>query len=212
MDQQMSASADAFDSEKMMLSGYPQVYTNVGSTKLVINSLPFSKSKVSVPLTLNVPLSKSYVFQTEEIQVEDGLVLLEDKQEQVFQDLSINPCYGFYSTSGVISDRFVIHMNLPNGVHSTTSASSTLLTSHSQTTVPFEMFETNDQEIHVSLQEAIVGVCPLQIFDASGRLLKSMNLIDMETSIQLTEGPGVYFVQLEMNQQIFSKKLVITQK
>jgi hypothetical protein len=74
------------------------------------------------------------------------------------------------------------------------------------------MFETNDQEIHVSLQEAIVGVCPLQIFDASGRLLKSMNLIDMETSIQLTEGPGVYFVQLEMNQQIFSKKLVITQK
>lgn len=212
MDQQMSASADAFDSEKMMLSGYPQVYTNVGSTKLVINSLPFSKSKVSVPLTLNVPLSKSYVFQTEEIQVEDGLVLLEDKQEQVFQDLSINPCYGFYSTSGVISDRFVIHMNLPNGVHSTTSASSTLLTSHSQTTVPFEMFETNDQEIHVSLQEAIVGACPLQIFDASGRLLKSMNLIDMETSIQLTEGPGVYFVQLEMNQQIFSKKLVITQK
>jgi hypothetical protein len=40
----------------------------------------------------------------------------------------------------------------------------------------------------------------------------SKNLIDMETRIQLTEGPGVYFVQLEMNQQIFRKKLVITQK
>ena len=39
-----------------------------------------------------------------------------------------------------------------------------------------------------------------------------MNLIDMETRIQLTEGPGVYFVQFEMNQQIFRKKLVITQK
>jgi len=212
MDQQMSASIDEFDSEKMMISGYPQVYTNVGSTKLVINSLPYSKSKVTVPITLNLPSSKSYVFQTEEIQVEDGLVLLEDKQEQVFQDLSINPCYGFYSNSGVISDRFVIHMNLPNGIHSSTSLLSPLLTSNSQDTDPFEIFETNNQEIQVSLVDTLIGTCPLQIFDANGRLVKSMNLTDLETKIQLTEGSGIYFVQLEMNQQIFRKKIVLTQK
>jgi hypothetical protein len=212
MDQQMSATVDAFDSEKMMISAYPQVYTNVGSTKLVINSLPYSKSKVIVPITLNLPTSKSYVFQTEEIHIEDGLVLLEDKQEQVFQDLSINPCYGFYSTSGVISDRFVIHMNLPNGIHSATSFPNTLLTNYSQDTAPFEVYETNDQEIQVSLADTLNGACPLQIFDATGRLVKSMNLIDMETKIRLNEGSGVYFVQLEMNQQIFRKKLVITQK
>jgi hypothetical protein len=212
MEQQMSASIDEFDSEKMMISGYPQVYTNVGSTKLVINSLPYSKSKVTVPITLNLPSSKSYVFQTEEIQVEDGLVLLEDKQEQVFQDLSINPCYGFYSNSGVISDRFVIHMNLPNGIHSSTSLLSPLLTSNSQDTDPFEIFETNNQEIQVSLVDTLIGTCLLQIFDANGRLVKSMNLTDLETKIQLTEGSGIYFVQLEMNQQIFRKKIVLTQK
>jgi hypothetical protein len=212
MDQQMSASADAFDSEKMMLSGYPQVYTNVGSTKLVINTLPYSKSKVTVPITLNLPSSKSYVFQAEEIQVEEGLVLLEDKQEQVFQDLSINPYYGFYSNSGVISDRFVIHMNLPNGVHSATSLPSTLLTNHSQNTNPFEIYETNDQEIQVSLIDTLIGNCSLQIFDANGRLVKSMNLTEAETTIQLKEGLGVYFVQLEMNHQIFRKKIVLTQK
>lgn len=212
MDQQMSASVDEFDSEKMLISGHPQVYTNVGSTKLVINSLPYSKSKVSVPITLNLPSSKLYIFQTEEIQVEDGLVLLEDKQEQVFQDLSINPCYGFYSNSGVISDRFVIHMNLPNGIHSSTSLSSTLLTNNSHDTDVFEIYETNDQEIQVSFMDTLIGTCPLQIFDASGRLIKSMSLIDKETKIQLTEGSGVYFIQLEMNQKIFRKKIVLSQK
>lgn len=212
MGQQMSASVDEFDTEKMMISGYPQLYTNVESMKLVINSLPYSKSKVIVPITLNLPISKSYVFQTEEIQVEDGLVLLEDKQEQVFQDLSINPCYGFYSNSGVISNRFFIHMNLPNGIYSSTSLLSTLLVDNSQQIVPFEIYETNDQEIQISLLDTLIGICQLHVFDASGRLVKSKSLIDMETKIQLAEGSGFYFVQLEMNHQIFRKKIIIAQK
>lgn len=212
MDHQMSASVDGFDSEKMLITGYPQLYTNVGSAKLVINSLPYSKSKVIVPITLNLPSSKSYVFQTEEIQLEDGLVLLEDKQEQVFQDLSINPCYGFYSNSGVISERFVIHLNLPNGVQSSTSLLNTLLTNHSPDADLIEIFESNEQEIQVSLSATLNGVCSLRIFDASGRLIKSMNLNDLETTIQLSEGLGVYFVQLEMDHQIYRKKIIIAQK
>jgi hypothetical protein len=212
MDQQMSATVDEYDSEKMLVSGYPLVYSTVGSTKLVINSLPYSKSKVTVPITLNLPISKSYIFQTEEIHVEDGLVLLEDKQEQVLQDLSINPCYGFYSNSGVISDRFVIHMNLPNGFHTSTSIPSAFLEHNLLDTDPFEIYETNDQEILVSLVDTLKGTGSLQIFDASGRLIKSMSLIDAETKIPLTEGSGVYFVLLEMNQQVFRKKIVITQK
>lgn len=212
MDQQMSASVDGFDSEKMLITGSPQVFTTVGSTKLVINSLPYSKSKVSVPITLNLPVSKSYLFQTEEIHIADGLVLLEDKQEQIFQDLSINPCYGFYSNSGVISDRFVLHMNLPNGVQSTSSMFSTLLTNSSPDTDLFEIFESSDQEIQINFSDTLKGACSLRIFDASGRLIRSMNLTDMETTIPLTQGSGIYFVQLEMNQQIFRKKIVITQK
>jgi hypothetical protein len=212
MDQHLSATVDEFDSEKMIVSGYPQLFTNVGSTKLVINSLPYSKSKVSVPITLDLPTSKSYIFQTEEIHVEDGLVLLEDRQEQIYQDLSINPCYGFYSNSGVISDRFVLHLNLPNGVHSSMSLSSTFLTNNDQNPSPFDIYETDDQEIQISLQDTMIGSCSMQIFDASGRLVKSISIIDAKTKINLTQGAGVYFIQLERNQQIFRKKIILTQK
>lgn len=211
MGQQMSASVDFFDSEKMMLADYPQLYTAIGSTKLVIDALPFTKSKVTVPITLVLPSTKSYVFQTEELDIADGLVLLEDKQEQVFQDLSVNPCYGFYANSGVISDRFVIHLNLPNGVNVSNSFNQAVWTNASMSSEPFSLYETINQDVKVVLLDSLNFPSHMQIFDANGKLIRELNLTELETTVNIPEGPGIYFVSVQMNQQYYRKKIIITQ-
>lgn len=50
-----------------------------------------------------------------ELNVANGLVLLEDKQLGVFQDLSMEPSYTFFGANGVLATRFVLHFNLPQG-------------------------------------------------------------------------------------------------
>ena len=94
------------DSEKMSVPDYPQLYTSVGSKNLVIDALPFTKFRTIVPITMNLPVSKFYQLQLDELNLKNASLTLEDKQENVFQDLSILPCYSFYSINGKRPLRF----------------------------------------------------------------------------------------------------------
>ena len=47
----MSSNFDAYDSEKMFVSGKVQLYTKVGAKKLVMNCLKNNKKKISNFLT-----------------------------------------------------------------------------------------------------------------------------------------------------------------
>ncbi|NDE05731.1 MAG: hypothetical protein EB003_14020, partial [Flavobacteriia bacterium] len=117
MNQDMSNAVDQYDSEKMFVSGAPQIYTMAAGKKLVMNGLKNNKKKISVPLYLELPESKVYNLQLAEYILEDGLILLEDKQEGIIQDFTIHDVYPFYANSGVLSNRFVLHFFAPdNGI------------------------------------------------------------------------------------------------
>ena len=66
----------------------------------MINALPLSKLRTTIPVTLYLPSTKTYQFQLDELHLENATLTLEDKQENVFQDLSINSCYAFYALGG----------------------------------------------------------------------------------------------------------------
>jgi hypothetical protein len=205
-----SMSLDAFDSEKMSATGYAQFYSTVNATKLVINGMKNVKAKTSVPLTLVMPTSKSYTFQAEEFNIEDGLILLEDKQEGVIQDLTVNPTYPFFGNAGTNATRFVIHFQLATapvlvgGPQELESLGSDELMSDN-----IQIVSNNQGTVIVRLDEGFKPEGSIRIFDASGRMVEQSDFNDQETTIHLNEQAGMYFVEVNAGKLMVKKKIVI---
>jgi hypothetical protein len=205
-----SMSLDNFDSEKMSASGYAQFYSTVNATKLVINGMKNVKAKTSVPLTLVMPTSKSYTFQAEEFNIEDGLILLEDKQEGVIQDLTINPTYSFFGNAGTNATRFVVHFQLASApvlVGGPQELES--LSSEELTTENIQIVSNNQGTVIVRLDEGFKPEGSIRIFDASGRLVEQTDFNDQETTIHLNEQAGMYFVEVSAGKLMVKRKIVI---
>jgi hypothetical protein len=201
---------DAFDSEKMSASGFAQFYSTVNAKKLVINGMKNVKAKTSVPLTLEMPTSKSYTFQAEEFNIEDGLILLEDKQEGVIQDLTINPTYSFFGNAGTNTTRFVVHFQLAGApVLMGGPMELESLGSDELSTDNIQIVSNNQGTVIIRLDEGFKPEGSIRIFDASGRLVEQTDFKDQETTIQLNEQAGMYFVEVSAGKLMVKKKIVI---
>ena len=201
---------DEYDSEKMFLGGVVQFYSTVNAKKLVLNGMKNQKAKTSVPLTLEMPSSKSYTFQAEEFNIEDGLILLEDKQEGVIQDLTINPTYTFFGNAGTNTTRFVVHFQLagaPVLVGGPMELES--LGSEELTTDNIQIISNNQGTVIIHLDEGFKPEGSIRIFDASGRLVEQTDFNDQETTIHLNEQAGMYFVEVSAGKLMVKKKIVI---
>jgi hypothetical protein len=208
-----STSLDEHDSEKMIATGSAQFYSTVNAKKLVINGMKNVKAKTSVPLTLDLPLSKSYTFQAEEMNIEDGLILLEDKQEGVIQDLTINPVYSFFGNAGINSTRFVIHFHLPFPAFGTFDFEANELSANN-TDLSFEtsditIFSNGKGQISVSLPSTEMKDAHLEVIDASGRTKLKKKLIEKETVTNLDICSGIYYIRVSSSQNIKLQKIFI---
>jgi hypothetical protein len=205
-----TAGLDDHDSEKMSASGYAQFYSTVNAKKLVINGMKNVKAKTSVPLTLVMPTSKSYTFQAEEFNIEDGLILLEDKQENVIQDLTINPTYAFFGNAGTNATRFVVHFQLASApilVGGPQELES--LGSEDLTTDNIQIISNNQGTVTIRLDEGFKPEGNIRVFDASGRLLEEIDFKEQETTIHLNGQAGMYFVEVSAGKLMVKKKIVI---
>ena len=213
MDQNMSTAIDAYDSEKMFVSGKVQIYTKVGNNKLVMNGLRNNKKKITVPLYLEVPTSKIYELHLSEFNMEEGLILLEDKQEGVIQDFTINEAYIFYSNSGSITNRFVLHFYMPDASVTAqgpsnfwagesvtyTESGSVLINSNARGYIQI----TIDSE----LQDEINGT--YTIVDANGGLVTTGKLDGPQTDFELTIPSGIYYLTVNCGSVQEIKKVFI---
>lgn len=209
MDNHLNSLVDEFDSEKMTIVGYPQLYTAIGGTKLVIDALPFSKLKTSVPLTVNLPSSKTYQIQLDEVRIENATLVLEDKQENIFQDLLINPTYVFNSVNGMNTDRFVLHIQ--SLFTTTESMGSAFLTENeSGQFEPLILSSGLNGGIRILFNQPLETACHVRIYDMSGKLVVDTMLVESDSIINLNESNGIYFVELETKQNVFRKKIIMT--
>jgi hypothetical protein len=213
MNQDMSNGVDQYDSEKMFVSGAPQLYTMAGGKKLVMNGLKNNKKKISVPLYLELPESKVYNLQLAEYFLEDGLILLEDKQEGTIQDFSINAIYPFYANSGLLQNRFVLHFIAPdNGIGaqgpnnnwvaeetSYVEGGNILISSDSKGKVQV----TLDQP----LTENITGM--VQATDVNGKIVFSAQLTGALTEFQMNVPSGIYYLSVQNGSIIQNKKVFV---
>ncbi len=210
MDQQVSSQVDAFDAEKMLVVNYPQCYTVVNGKKLVINALKLQKSKNQIPLVFELPHSKMYTIHAEELNVNNGLVLLEDKQLGILQDLSVQPTYTFYSTNGLIATRFVLHFNVHNG-----NPVGPLFTPIDASEIVYldDLLDvTHDAQngIVVTLEAAYLPEGTLQLYDLSGRLVFEKRFEQQIEYLPIPNVSGTYFLNVHSQNQSKIYKLLLT--
>ncbi len=203
-DANATSEVEEYDSKKFFLPNKAQVYCPIGNDKLVINALKQGKAQTSAPLTVELPSTQVYKFEMAESFVENGLVILEDKQEGIFQDMGVNPIYEFFGNSGVIADRFVLHFQLPNGTYNEGQAGVEDLTSGQ-----IAVIANHDGTVTVTLSSDLTTSGDVQIFDGAGRLIAQKAITSAHTSLQLNNGTGVYFVRVQTPMKTETKKLMV---
>ncbi|MFM8659027.1 MAG: beta strand repeat-containing protein, partial [Candidatus Nitrosotenuis sp.] len=84
---------DILDGEKMMQAGSPQFYTSAAGKKITINGLNSAKKQQALPITMELPTTGVHSFVIEDLEISNGLVWLEDKQEEMIQALEPGTIY-----------------------------------------------------------------------------------------------------------------------
>jgi hypothetical protein len=215
MNEYMTNAVDQNDSEKMFVSGAPQIYTMASGKKLVMNGLKNNKKKISVPLYLELPTSKVYQLQLSEYIMEDGLILLEDKQEGTMQDFTIHDTYAFYANSGVLSNRFVLHFYMPDATITAQGPSNSWVEDESAINEGGSILVSSNGRGKVTIQQDIDITATekgsVVVRDAAGREVYNGQISGSATILELNSPSGVYFVEIQLNGQLEMKKIFVQQ-
>jgi len=213
MNQDMSNGVDQFDSEKMFVNGAPQIYTMAAGKKLVMNGLKNNKKKISVPLYLELPESKVYNLQLAEYFLEDGLILLEDKQEGTIQDFSINAIYPFYANSGLLQNRFVLHFIAPDNGIGAQGPNNNWVAEETSYVEGGDILISSDSKGKVQvtldqpLAENVTGM--VQATDVNGKIVFSGQLEGILTEFQMNVPSGIYYLSVQNGSIIQNKKVFV---
>ncbi len=201
---------DDLDGEKMMQAGMPQFYTSAAGKKITINGLNSAKKQQALPITMELPTTGVHSFVIEDLEISNGLVWLEDKQEEIMQALEPGTVYEFYANSGINAERFVLHFQLidnttPINVYNEVNGSAN--------------FSGKGASVHAEAAGVVViklpatteGITDIQIRDAAGKLIYTGSTNTLETSVQLAQANGIYYVTLNSASGVEVRKVFVQQ-
>ena len=209
----MSNEVDQYDSEKLPVSGIVQLYTMSSNKKLVMNGLKNNKKKVSVPLYLELPTTKSYTLQLSEFLLDDGLILLEDKQEGTLQDFTLLGNYTFFANSGVLSNRFVLHFILPDATITAQGANNDWLAPQTSYTEGGNVQISSDSKGSIQViidqpeDQKVEGT--VFVTDMNGKEVYKGQLDGNVTEFELNVPSGIYYLTVQSGTLIEKKKVFI---
>jgi hypothetical protein len=202
---------DILDGEKMMQAGTPQFYTKAGDKKIVINGLNSAKKQHSLPITLELPTTGVHTFEIENLELETGLVWLEDVQEGTMEAITEGYTYQFYSQAGINTDRFVLHFNILDNSTPAAPNYGEVNSSANFSGKGASVYAETAGVVVIKLPASTEGVTDIQIRDAAGRLVYTGSTNTLETSVQLVQANGIYYVTLNSNAGVEVRKVFIQQ-
>lgn len=201
---------DAFDSEKMIQAGTPQLYSKIGDKKMVINAKNFMQRNEATPLYMNIHNAGTHTIKLGEFNSTFGSIWLEDKTTQQFQNLLINDTYTFESQVGQDIARFVLHFGYPNQIYGSTEATD------QPNNNPDEVINWADVSVGTSGSKVIELTANLNetealqtktmaIFDMTGRQVLTQSFESGNTQVYIPNANGVYLVQVQIGntQKVF---------
>jgi hypothetical protein len=161
-----------------------------------------------LPVTIELPTTGVHSFLIEDLEISNGLVWLEDKQEEIIQALEPGTVYEFYANSGMNSERFVLHFQLiddavPTNVYNEVNSSANFSGKGAS------VYAESAGVVVIKLPASAEGVTDIQIRDAAGRLVYTGSTNDLETSVQLEQANGIYYVTLNSASGVEVRKVFI---
>jgi hypothetical protein len=154
-----------------------------------------------------------YELQLSEYILEDGIILLEDKQEGTIQDFTIHDTYAFYANSGVLSNRFVLHFFMPDATITAQGPSNSWVEDETSYTEggSVQIAADSKGKVQISLDQPetdkVEGT--VQATDANGRVVYSGVLEGQMTLLELNVPSGVYYLTVQRGNTIEKKKVFI---
>lgn len=209
MDNDFTPNFDSYDGEKMFVSGMPQAYTKAGSYKLAIQSVGADKSKTPIPVSVELPSPTMYTFDFIEHHIQSGVIILEDKKLGIYVNLDLDTAYTFFSTSGTIHDRFVLHF----ARKVIGAADPTIVDDWAEP----ELGQADDvavknianQLIEVSRPTEHLSQADIIVYDYTGKVVQEFYMNTSQLQFAIENGAGVYLVVVKSEGQVTSKKVLI---
>ncbi|MBE0638813.1 MAG: T9SS type A sorting domain-containing protein [Bacteroidales bacterium] len=180
-----------FDVNKLTTNSpdVPVIYSMVGNEKMAINTLPSVQGNETVAVLFKAGLSGNYTLTASSLSTIDPSVpvFLEDVSMNYFQDLRLNPDYGFAYVP-YAEKEFKIHFREVTNINSPDQLSAPCFLTGNMLYVNFS------DDFGISTQEAIISV-----YSITGQLLLKVNTRDAFNSIPFKGSQSIYLVNLSTN-------------
>jgi hypothetical protein len=176
----------------------PNVYTQIATEKMAINTLPGVAGNETVPMYFEAGMDGIYTFNAAEIEsLDPGVpVFLEDVAAGYFQDLRTNPSYSFAHTSGGVKD-FKIHLKDVTGIETPERLQVAVYLSNEVLFVNFA-----EQEM-----AGLSGGALLSVYSVTGQKLLQTTLAHAFNTIPFNANQAVYIVRINTAGKNFSTKV-----
>jgi hypothetical protein len=180
-------------------SNQPEIYTQIGSEKLVINAMNELSMGTEIPLGFATEKENNFSISATEVKNfgSDMLIILKDKQTISEFNLTDGQVYNFSSSAVNDANRFSLIFRAPD------------------TTTDLKRMEQNTQvyvnaanQITVKFNEVPENAV-VKVYSALGQLLAEKVITESSTVLNGISEAGVYFVSILRDGNAVTKKVII---
>ncbi|MEI8271796.1 MAG: T9SS type A sorting domain-containing protein [Paludibacter sp.] len=197
---------DNFDSPKMSnnIASIPEIFTMVGTEKLVINGMNSVIPNQEIPLGFSTGQSNTFTIKATEISnFNDGTqIFLKDSQTNNEWNLTDGSAYNFSSDiSSSNTSRFSVIFkaaSITTGIINRKTDSNSIL-----------IYRNVNNLISINCVTGIVGEASVSVYNAVGQKLAEQALQSSITVLNRSFTPGVYLVSVRANAKSCTQKVVI---
>lgn len=190
---------DDYDTQKMFnnITDVPEIYTQYGTTKLVINGMNVIPFETEIPLGFTSGEVGNFSIKSTEFKnFEEGTrVILRDKEKMLEYELNDNNAYTFTSDAVNTANRFSLLFRAP------------------RTTTGVENARIQNAQVFVNTANQITVIAPEKttycICNAMGQKQHENLLTSTQTTVIKKFTAGVYFVVLSIDGQSEIQKVII---
>jgi hypothetical protein len=198
---------NSFDARKIYpATGYPYIAASMNGTDLAIDGIPFPEDTTEILLTFIAPASGSYIFSARELSgLDNYLIYLKDKDQNLIQALFSSSSYNFSSTQGKFTDRFsiIFTKSTTSGINNTE-----FQTNDFQVFIANGMLNINTLDISAASKTG-----DIRVFDLMGRtflMIRKHEFINGELlKIPFNYPKGLYIIEISVPGNRFVGKLIM---
>lgn len=194
---------DAYDSPKMTNgnASIPEIYTTVGTEKLVINGLNSVITNSVLPLGFTTGASNTFTIKATEVSNFDAdtRIFLKDVLLNTEQDITDGAAYSFTSDVANTDSRFSLLFKTPTATTEVDNKAEKLVVS---------IFKNTNGQITINSNITMEQGGIITVYNTVGQRIIQTQTTGASTVINKTFGSGVYLVTVNVAGKTTTKKLI----